>query len=133
MSATITVKLFVVSCMVLVVFVPLFSSAAGLVPECSNPGLPAGACDLCDFFKLTQNVIDFLTKVVGPVLVMLMVIWGGLVLLTAGGTDRVKKGKEIIWTAFVGYFIVLVSWLVINEIMHFFANDSLHGWSSISC
>lgn len=105
-----------------------------LVPECRNEGLPAGACSLCDLFHLAQHVMNFLTLVAAPILVMLMVIIGGFFFLTSGGDPgRWGKGKDIIFTAVIGYVIVLTAWLVIGEILRVFANQGFGRPWEISC
>ena len=43
-----------------------------------------------------------------------MVVKGGFIILTAGGSpEKFKTGKDVILYAVIGYIIILVSWGVI--------------------
>jgi len=73
-----------------------------------------------DFEVIINNVIDFIFKIAIP-LVPLMIIYAGLLFVTAGGNisqiDRAKK--IIVWTA-IGLGIVLLSkgiYLMIEQLL----------------
>lgn len=124
--------LFLLSLMI----VPFFTLNAALVTcgrcaeynadqTCKTPssGVTAGAaetkpCTLCDFLKLGQNIINFLTYDIALVATAMAVAAGGLWILLSGGIpERRTKGKDIITTAVWGALIVLASWIIVNEIM----------------
>jgi len=73
-----------------------------------------------DFEVIISNIIDFIFKIAIP-LVPLMIIYAGLLFVTAGGNisqiDRAKK--IIVWTA-IGLGIVLLSkgiYLMIEQLL----------------
>lgn len=73
-----------------------------------------------DFEVIIDNVIDFIFKIAIP-LVPLMIIYAGLLFVTAGGNiSQIDQAKKIIvWTA-VGLAIVLLSkgiYLMIKQLL----------------
>ena len=98
-----------------------FASAAVLpkiLPDCKAelpPSDPNG-CGIDDFILMLKNIINFLTIIVFPIGAG-VIIWGGIVIMTAGGsTERASKGRKIITTAVIGIAIALGAWLIINAI-----------------
>lgn len=72
------------------------------------------------FTELLKKIIGYLIKIGAPILVI-MAIYGGFLILTAGDNpDKVKGGKNTILWAVVGYAIILVSWgfiYIIGEVL----------------
>lgn len=99
-----------------IIFLPSIVSAA-ILPNCDPSLAPSqGGCGIPQFVQLLKNVIDFLTIIVFPIAAG-VIIWGGIVIMTAGGsTERASKGKKIITTAVIGIAIALGAWLIINAI-----------------
>lgn len=135
------------------------TNAAGLVPcgktclqwntdktQCLTPGkditgnnIPLAEtqpCTWCHFGQLFKNVIDFLVKIV-IVIAVTLIIWGGFVVMTAGGSpERAKHGRDIIKSAVIGIIIALAAWLLIDTIIKFVATDykaQFGPWNQISC
>ena len=77
--------------------------AMGTVIEIQNP-LTAES-----FEQIVDNIIDFIFKI-AIVLAPLMVVVGGALVMTSGGSaEKITQGKNIIlWTA-VGFFILLLA------------------------
>lgn len=100
-----------------------FASAQGLVP-CK--GLD---CDFCDLLKLIDNVFYFaIYKIVIP-LVVIMIIYGGFVIMTAGdSTDKVAQGRKIIQSSIIGVVIVLGAWMIIDQILTVIATGEYKGF-----
>lgn len=91
---------------------PFFASAIVLVP-CSGPD-----CTVCLLFLGVKNIINFLTLILAMPLAVVILIYGGVMLLTsAGSEDKIKKGKTAIWMAVWGLVIVLAAWLIIDTIL----------------
>jgi hypothetical protein len=110
------------------------AQAAGLVP-CGGEG--QNPCTWCHLMQLIKNVINFLMYIVFP-LAAIMIVVGGIMIMTAGGsTERVAKGKEIVTAAVVGLLIALLSWLIIDTIIGIIAVgwDSLKigPWNKLKC
>lgn len=95
---------------------------AGNIPF-EGPLVPCGTeehpekCGLCHLFKLIQNIIDlFLTLII--FIAPLMIVIGGIVILTAGGVpERVATGKRIITYVVIGIVISFTAWILINTSM----------------
>ena len=65
------------------------------------------------FTELLKRIIGYLIVIGAPILA-LMVLYGGFIILTAGGSpEKFKTGKDVILYAVIGYIIILVSWGVI--------------------
>lgn len=90
--------------------------AAGLVP--CGPGQADPTCEVCDFFTLIDNIIDFISITIAPPLALLLIVGGAATMMMSGGSETVyKKGREIITAALIGLFIIWGSWLIIDVIM----------------
>lgn len=86
--------------------------AAGLVPECEGI-----SCTICDLVKLANNLIGWLTQASLAVAVLVVGI-GGYFILTAGGSEeKVKRGRQIIWSAVIGVAIILAAWVLVNTFL----------------
>jgi len=89
-----------------------------ILPSNCDPAQPPsdGGCGIPAFVQLLKNIINYLTIIVIP-LAIGVTIWGGIVMMTAGGSEeRARKGKSIIKTAIIGIAIALGAWLIINSI-----------------
>lgn len=73
------------------------------------------SCQLCHLFVVFDSGIDFLlTYIVFP-LGALMIVIGGLMLITAvEDASRIEKAKKLITSTFIGLIIIFASWAVIN-------------------
>ena len=84
------------------------------------------ACTICDFFVLIKNIVDFLTEAVAMPVAVIILIYGGIMLLTSGGSeDKIRKGKSALWQAVWGLIIVFAAWLIIDTIIKWLANPSI--------
>lgn len=83
-------------------------------------------CTVCDFFVLIKNIVDFLTEAVAMPVAVIILIYGGIMLLTSGGSeDKIRKGKSALWQAVWGLVIVFAAWLIIDTIIKWLANPSV--------
>jgi hypothetical protein len=103
---------------------------AALVP--CGPGI-GKECTWCDFGQLIKNIIDFLMYIVIP-LAAIMIVVGGIMIMTAGGsTERVSNGKKIVTAAIVGLLIALLSWLIIDTIIKLLTGGRIGPWNKLTC
>lgn len=110
-----------------VLVLPIFAYAA-IVPCTTN-------CTICDLLKLIQNIINFFLTVSVP-LATAMILAGGILILTAGDSQkRLEWGKTILTNAIVGFAIILAGWLFINTIMNWLVNPNVVPlpWNEIQC
>ncbi len=98
------------------------SGATGItllgVPLNCDPALAPSknGCGIIHFMLFLRGLVGTLTKIVIP-LAAAVIVAGGIVIMTAGGSqERVGKGKAIITAAVWGVAIALGSWLIINSI-----------------
>lgn len=112
------------------------ANAGGLVP-CGGPG--EGMCTLCDFFRLGQNIINFLLTDVALPLTTVMIAVGGVMLAISGGSPkRQELGKKILTSAVIGLIVVLASWLILNTVINLLAGGEKPTgfpwpWNEIQC
>lgn len=108
------------------------SAFAALVP--CGPNVTGKPCTVCDFFVLFDNIIDFITVDVAPVLALLLIVAGAVTMIASGGSEEVyKKGKNIITMAIVGILIVWGSWLIIDTVMKGLTGGKIGTWNKIEC
>jgi hypothetical protein len=70
-----------------------------------------------DFKSLLLTIINYFLGFLG-VLAVLMVIYGGVLYITASGDpQKADKGKKIIMYAIIGIVIILLSFALINTVL----------------
>jgi hypothetical protein len=93
----------------------------------------AMGCTFCDALIVAKNIIKFLSETAFAIAVV-MIVYGAIVLMTAGGSEeRVTKGKGIITNAVIGLVIALAAWLIINELLQILSGNPTYPWSDITC
>lgn len=87
----------------------------GVVPdECQGSGA-ASTCTICHLGVLVINLTNFLIKYIAAPLGVLLILAGGIVILTAGSSEnRLKLGKTILSSALIGIIIIMLSWLAVD-------------------
>jgi len=116
-------------------FVPCGKDKETLAPgESDEVALP---CQLCHFFVMFRNALDFILKL-AVVIAVLMLTIGGFLFLFAGGSPKIlDSAKRILTSTLLGLVIILAAWMIINTIfMAVGAADWTglkEGWFSIEC
>lgn len=101
--------------------------SAGLVP-CGGEGKPA--CQLCHFFVLFDNIVDFVLFDIVPPLAILMVVIGGVMfLLAADNPANINKAKDLLKSVAIGLVIIYGAWVLINL---FFLTIGVADWTKLS-
>jgi len=94
-------------------------AGAKLTANCSGAG-----CNWANLQEMIVNIINFAVKAIVPPLAGLLLVWGGIILLTSGGNEeRVGQGKKIMTSVIVGLVIVYTSWLLINTLLRVLTNQ----------
>ncbi len=94
-------------------FLPLVL-AEGIVPAGCQAGCP---CTLCDLYTLGRNIIDFLLYI-SVSIVTLMLLWGGIEMMTsAGNTTQIDSGKKKLTSAVTGMALAFFGWIIINTLI----------------
>jgi hypothetical protein len=121
----------------LLVLSPAASRAAGLVQcdEAAKAG-EAGYCSLCSLFATVKEVYNFASRVT-LVLAIAYVLWGGYEIMISGAKPALyASGVKRIKNAFLGVFIVLAAWFLVNAfIVGLTGTGSIYGfpWNELQC
>ena len=89
----------------------------GLV-TCGTKDKPCTLDDLIGTSGIIQKIVDLILKQIVPALATVLLIIGGLILLTsAGSPERVSLGKRILFSAIIGLVLSLGAWAIIKFIL----------------
>ncbi len=84
---------------------PIFANADG--SGYSPDGILKNPSTLGTFQDLLGNIITYLNMIIDP-LVVIMFLWGGFQILTAGGDEsKIKNGKKTITYAVIGLVVII--------------------------
>lgn len=101
-----------------------------------NCGLDDKCADFCDLLITTQGFIYFGLTLVTYVFAPIMIAVGGILILTAGGSEeRFKKGKSTIYGAVTGVLVAFLAFAIVNTFLDFLdaGGGADVGWSTITC
>lgn len=105
-------KIFTLVLLVFLLFAN-FSHAEGLV-NCAGG---ANNCQISDLILTIIHLINYLYGLAG-LIAMGFIVWAGWGLMNAGGNEeKITGSKEILSNAIIGFFLVLVSFVLINAIV----------------
>lgn len=98
--------------------IPLIVFSAGIVP-CG--GANQDSCTICHLFVGVREIINFLVFDIAFPLAALGLIYGGFLMVTAGGSQaQLKEGKSAIFAVLWGLAVTLSAWIIIDTIMRTF-------------
>lgn len=126
----------------LIIFILVFAFPVygGLVPcglSEDDPGQPGDQtvdCQLCHFFVLFDNIIDFLLFKIVPPLAALLIAIGGFMYIFAyvggagGGPKMISQAKGLFTTIVIGLLIIYGAWLIVNT---FFMIIGVSDWTGL--
>lgn len=95
-------------------------------------------CRPCHFLVLSDKIIDFaLVYLVIPLAVLLIVVGGVMLLTAAGSPEKVSRGKTILKVTIVSLLIIFAAWLIVNTILMLIGvadwTGLETGWWQIDC
>ncbi len=103
--------------LVVVLLSPTIVLAAPTILDPTSDCMKSGNCDLCDLIDLFVRASDVILYLSGAFAVI-MFVFGGMVMITAYGTEsRIQWGKSILNATVVGIIIVLLAWTLVNAVM----------------
>ncbi len=138
-----------------IIFVALFivglfwashASAQGLVPcgrrEAADPEYRIGGqeidvtvpCTLCHFFILIARLIHFiLFDLVPPLALLMLVIGGGMFMISSGNPQTITTAKKMIGSVFIGLIVIYGAYFFIGVLLRTigltgWAADAYDGW-----
>ncbi len=110
-------KLAIFTSIFLMLILPTFSFAAGLVPDCDNL-TPTTQCDFTAFMTLIDTVIKFILFNMAVPIAAIMFAYAGFLMVTSGGsTESRTKAKSIFTNAALGLIFAAAAWLIIKTIL----------------
>ncbi len=99
----------------LVIFFSFFSFlGARIVPEGEEP------LNWCDFFKMLENIVLFLTfKIAVPLAALLLAVGGFLFLFSEGKPEKIGRAKTFFRAAIIGLILAFSATLLIDTLVSF--------------
>lgn len=119
---------------VFIVLTSVSSTAEADIVPCK--GLDCLSYGFCGFGMLGKNVIDFMLYTLAMPIAAIMIVYGGIMMMIAGGNEsRFTQGKSAATAAVIGLVIALLAWLIIDTIIKVTTGGSgpLGPWNKISC
>ena len=121
--------------LLLVLFIPVITKAAGLVP-CGGPE-PEKPCTACDLLVLLQNVLHFALTMAFLIVVIFAIYGGFRWILSGGNEENIKAGQKTLSSALIGLVIILCAWLIVNTIFWLVktmgGEDYTGSWWHLEC
>ena len=110
-----------------------FDFLKGIVP-CGTSYAPA-PCTVCHFFKLLQNIINFMLYTSASLATLMATFIAFLFMFSGGSPQKISDARSKLWLLILGIAWVLGSWLVLNTIITVFANPGIFPWpwNQINC
>lgn len=115
-------KFLLISFLFLVIFSPGLTHA-GIVPcglsedDPTQKGNQTKACEFCDIFVLSNNILEWIFTRIIPIVATLMIIAGGVMFLFAGAkAEMFNKAKGVITAAVIGLLIIFSAWVIVNTV-----------------
>lgn len=101
------------------VFLPLFSAQAGLVPCGLHSGTPEemAPCTLCHLIIGIYEIFTWFKNILITVAAVGIFIAGVMYIISAGNEEMMKRAKSFLATSLIGFTIVLCAWLFVNVTM----------------
>jgi hypothetical protein len=101
----------------LVFLFPGFEASSDVIPSGGLGVSIPGSGGINDFFQYVTAIVAFCTNILGPVLAVAMIIFGGYrYIFSAGDSTALTEGKDIILGAIIGYAMLFLTKLIMNII-----------------
>ncbi len=85
-----------------------------LLPECATT---TGSCGICDVFAMFGNIAEILLDLISGVVILMVIVGGFFWISSAGSSDRIDRGKQILIGAFMGSIFVFAGFVLVNLTM----------------
>ena len=111
-------------------FAQIWTGPAG-TSTCNLAG--SDPCDLCDLAIVAANTYWLIVQMV-LVLGIIFIIAGAIIMLSgAFSPSWHEMGKSAITWAIIGIAVAILSWVLINTVFYFLADEEYRGWGTIDC
>lgn len=89
-----------------------------------------GDCTFCDVVKVGTNIFNFLRNSIAFPIAVLFILYGGVLMIFAGGSkSQIENGKKILFAALIGFAIVLAVSLILNSVLIVLSGEK-GGWKA---
>ncbi len=109
----------------------------GLVPcgKISDIGTANAKCTVCHFYKLIENIINFMLYIAASLATLMAAYIAFLFMFSGGSPAKITDAKSKLWLLVWGIGWVLGSWLVLNTILNFIVDKRVFPWpwNQVSC
>jgi hypothetical protein len=97
-------------------FVPAFAQGTSST-EASPEFVRNITGDATSLRALVLTIVNFVLTFLG-VIAVIMIIYGGMLYVTAGGAqEKVDKGKKILMYTIIGIVIIMLSFVIVNAVL----------------
>lgn len=94
---------------------PSMASAQQILPECAKTG---NCRDVDAFIQLFINFATFAVIGISGTFALLFFVYGGfMMILSAGNSERVTKGKDILVNSIIGLALVFTAYLIVLTLL----------------
>lgn len=90
------------------------SSTPNLLPACATS---TGSCGMCDVFSFFGNISELILTFISGIVVLMLVVGGLFWVSSAGNSERIDRGKQIMLAAFVGSVFIFAGFVLVNFTM----------------
>lgn len=99
-------------------FVRAAVCSGGQIVPCGDLEYGEPPCQLCHFFVMIGNIIDFLLFCIVPPLAVLMVAIGGIYMMVFylgySGPEGINRAKSLFKAIIIGLVVVYGAWLIVD-------------------
>lgn len=110
-------KLIILIVASVILLAPAVSHAFTLIPCGGYTTASTSACTVNDFFYLIARVTNWLISLAGLYAVIHVIVSGFKLVMSQGNDEAVKKAKEGITNAILGFVLVLGAFLIVNTVV----------------
>lgn len=94
----------------------LYSNVYAALVQCGNS--VDNPCTYNDLIVLAKNIMNFALYDIALPLSVLLIVWGGIVILSSNGDEsKIKKGRAIITSTMIGIGITFGAWLIVHTVI----------------
>lgn len=111
------------------IFLPVFSTHAGLVPcglsvdDKNQDGDQAVPCTLCHLIVGIQGIVSFGLGLVTTVAAVGVFIAGVMYIISSGNEEMMKNAKSFLSASLIGFTIVFMAWFFVYTVMWILSAD----------
>ena len=122
----------------LILLAPTAAFAQGGLIPCGQT--EANPCNTCDVVVLANSVIKWLIGITFMIFAAMAVYAGVKMVISSGNSHALQDAKDMFTNAFIGLFIILAAWLMIDTLLRYVLKNGETGnidgygpWSQVKC